>query len=144
LHIKIVYNIDTGSLMNIARTAMKRIWLLGLTHASIKLIIRSFGLEIFEARASFIDFQTDLHFVDFFFTFYNQSLFLRLGVIHKWRHGFRWCQGFCDNSNKNLGLKTVTMGGGRVQNNLNLRDVIYGRSVMQSWLSNVSQALFCW
>jgi hypothetical protein len=35
-------------------------------------------------------------------------------------------QGFCDNRNKASLLKSVTMGGGGVENHRKLRDVIYG------------------
>ncbi len=45
--------------------------------------------------------------------------------------GGRECQGFCDNSTKPLVMKSVTMGGGGVKNDPNLRDVIYGRPLIQ-------------
>ena len=44
--------------------------------------------------------------------------------------GGRGYQGFCDDSTKALVLKSVTMGGGGVKNYQKLRDVIYGRTLM--------------
>jgi hypothetical protein len=41
--------------------------------------------------------------------------------------GGRGYQGFCDNSTNALLIKSVTMGGGGVNNYQKLRDVIYGR-----------------
>jgi hypothetical protein len=52
--------------------------------------------------------------------------------------GEKGYQGFCDNSNKALLLKSVTMGGGGVENHRKLRDVIYGRPIGYVNLREVS------
>ena len=64
-----------------------------------------------------------------------------LGVVHKWRHGLRGYQGFCDNSTKALVLNGAMMGGGGVKNYSKSRDVIYGRSLTK--IINDQNSSFC-
>ncbi len=59
--------------------------------------------------------------------------------------GGRGYQGFCDNSTKVLLIKSVTMGGGGVENYEKLRDVIYGRPLKypQSGVPEPSSRFLC-
>ncbi len=70
----------------------------------------------------------------------------RPGAVHKWRHGLRGrgFQGFCDNSTKVLLIESMTMGRGGVKNYQKLRDVIYGRPLVQIYLATTALMRWRW
>ncbi len=64
----------------------------------------------------------------------EKNSILGLGIIYKWRHGLRGSgyQGFCDDSNKFLLLKSVTLGGKGIKKDPKLRDAFHGWPLIKS------------